>query len=248
MATYYDGLNDFYKLNEQEPLASSAQLVYLHLLQLNNRHGNSGSVQISDRELGRLTSLNKNTITQAKRTLKNLKLIDFSSDRAKPHRGTCYSLTYFDIGQTLGQTLGQSVGQSIGQSVGHALSNYPSLSIVEEDLRKKEKETTHTAHTRTRDTYEEDILLDEWEAAGGCKPNFMLISRLKNLLMKYGLEKMKTALELANRKANGNYGFSLEFFENQLFGGNNQSQKTTQTGGEKVEQPTDSRLKWAYSD
>lgn len=44
MEIYYDGLNDFHKLNEQERLASSAQLVYLHLLHMNNRSGNRGYV------------------------------------------------------------------------------------------------------------------------------------------------------------------------------------------------------------
>ena len=36
MAMYYDALNDFHKMNDQERLAGSAQLIYLHLLHLNN--------------------------------------------------------------------------------------------------------------------------------------------------------------------------------------------------------------------
>ena len=239
MATYYDALNDFYKSNEQERLVSSAQLVYLHLLHINNCHGNSGYVQVSDRELEYRTKLNKNTITTAKRILKNRGLIDFKTNAKKPHEGTIYTLTFFVLGQALGQTTIQTAGQSVGR----ALSNYPLLNM-DKDLRKKNEDPIHS-QTRTRDDYEEDILLKYWEDAGGCKLNFMLISRLKNLLTKYGLEKMQTALELANRKTNGNYGFSLEFFENQLFG-NNQSQKTNLKGDEKVE--SDRRAKWAYSD
>ena len=79
MATYYDALNDFYRLNEQERLVSSAQLVYLHLLHINNCHGNSGYIQVSDRELEYRTKLNKNTITTAKRILKNRNFIDFKN-------------------------------------------------------------------------------------------------------------------------------------------------------------------------
>ena len=132
MATYYDALNDFYKSNEQERLVSSAQLVYLHLLQLNNRFGNSGRIQVSDRTLEYLTSLNKNTITDAKRTLKNLGLIDFKTEKQKPRQGTTYTLPRFILGQKLGQKPIQTLGQSVGQTLGQTLSNTPILSIAKD--------------------------------------------------------------------------------------------------------------------
>ena len=153
MATYYDGLNDFYKLNELNPLQSSAQLVYLHLLHLNNRLGNSGTVQVSDRELGLRTSLSKQTITEAKRTLKNRGLIDFKTDRDKPHKGTTYTLTFFaTVGQTVGQRLGQTVGQTVGQP---ALVSY---TLAREDPR-LETDCSVGQSARTRDTKKEEVTL-----------------------------------------------------------------------------------------
>ena len=84
MTTYYDALNDFYKLNEQEPLAPAAQLVYLHLLHRNNRLGNRGLVQVSDRALETMTGLAKQSVTRAKQSLKNRGLIDFKTDKTNP--------------------------------------------------------------------------------------------------------------------------------------------------------------------
>ena len=55
MTTYYDALNSFFKSLGSERLASSAQLIYVHLLHLNNRSGNRGVVQVTDRELNELT-------------------------------------------------------------------------------------------------------------------------------------------------------------------------------------------------
>ena len=132
MATYYDALNDFYKSNEQERLVNSAQLVYLHLLHINNCHGNSRYIQVSDRELEYRTKLNKNTITTAKRILKNRNFIDFKTDAKKPREGTTYTLTFFMIGQSLGQSSIQTLGQSAGQTLGQTLSNTPILSIAKD--------------------------------------------------------------------------------------------------------------------
>lgn len=120
MATYYDALNDFYKLNEQERFVSSAQLIYLHLLHINNRSGNRGYVQVSDRELETMTGFAKQSITRVKQILKNRGLIEFKTDKRNPRAGTQYTLNFFIQGQSVGQSVGQNIGQSLGQSVGQS--------------------------------------------------------------------------------------------------------------------------------
>ena len=142
MATYYDGLNYIYKWFEDESCSASAQLTVLHLLHENNRHGNTGTVQISDRELGHRTSLSKQTITEAKRTLKNRGLIDFKTDRSKPRQPTTYTLTFFnELGQNVGQSVGQKVDQRVGQNAGqNALVSYTLTAGGREDKRRKNQD------------------------------------------------------------------------------------------------------------
>lgn len=90
--TYYDRLKEFYRLNENEPYPAYVQLVMLYLLQINNVTGNTGKFHCSDNRLAFLTSLSKDTITRAKRYLKNEGLIDFQSDKKNPRKGTLYIL------------------------------------------------------------------------------------------------------------------------------------------------------------
>ena len=115
MESYCDALSYIYELFKVNPPASSAQLVMLHLLHENYCLGNTGTVHISDREPGLRTRLSKQTITEAKRTLKNRGLIDFKTDRDKPHKATTYTIL---ISEKVGQTVGQRVGQTLGQRVG----------------------------------------------------------------------------------------------------------------------------------
>ena len=232
MATYYDGLKDFFEKNDFSPLASSAQLVYLHLLQLNNRHGNSGFVQISDRELERLTSLNKNTITKAKRTLKNCKWIDFYTEPDKPHRGTSYTLTFFRLGQSVGQTIGQSIIQTMGQSVGQSVGQPSEIPIIRahEDLKtkdlKNEKLSTTTiarACAHVNKETELDKLVDYWEESRFGRLSIELISKLEVYLKKYGYSEVRAAMDSAKESNGSPYGVSFKYFatilENRQKGG-----------------------------
>lgn len=232
MATYYDGLKDFFEKNDFAPLASSAQLVYLHLLQLNNRHGNSGFVQISDRELERLTSLNKNTITKAKRTLKNCKWIDFYTEPDKPHRGTTYTLTFFRLGQTMGQSIIQTMGQSVGQSVGQP-SEIPIIR-AREDLKTKDLKNISTATVASASACvnkEIDAIVDYWEEHRFGRLTVELISKLEIYVERYGAEEVKAAMEAA-QSANGSaHGVSFNFFAKVLE--NRQKPKSAPKGGEK---------------
>lgn len=90
--TYYDRLNQFFHANEQNPLAPSIQLVMLHLLQINNEHGNAGKFQVTDNYLAETTRLSAAAITEAKRKLKNLGFIDFKTDKGNPRKTTQYIL------------------------------------------------------------------------------------------------------------------------------------------------------------
>lgn len=242
MATYYDGLKDFFKFNEQAPLKSSAQLVYLHLLQLNNRSGNSGRVQVSDRELEHLTSLNKNTVTDAKRTLKNLGLIDFKSNSSKPRQGTTYTLPVFILGQSVGQSIGQSIIQTMGQSVGQP-SEIPIIR-AHEDLKtkdlKKEKSICHLANARARED-ELDNLLEYWEQdLKGGRLSIEHQSEIRLWLEKNGYDWVKSAMKEAS-DANGRYlNFKLlkGVVVRKMKGG-------VKSGGSDNADP---RAKWQYSD
>ena len=114
MDSYYDSLNDFFELNEREHLASSAQLVYLHLLHLNDRSGNGGVVQVSDRQLETMTGLAKQSVTRAKQILKNRGLIDFKTQKGKPTDITL---------PLVGHPVGHLVGHLVGHPVGHSEAN-----------------------------------------------------------------------------------------------------------------------------
>lgn len=242
MATYYDALNDFYKSNEQERLVSSAQLVYLHLLHINNCHGNSGYIQVSDRELEYRTKLNKNTITTAKRILKNRGLIDFKTNAKKPHEGTTYVLTFFMIGQTLGQSSIQTLGQSVGQTLGQTLSN-SFLTSTQEDLRlkKEDKEkSTITANACAgvrvnRDFENEEIgeIVDYWEQSRFGRLDFELISKLETYVKRYGFSEVKAAMDSAKESNGSPYGVSFAYFATVLENRQKPKLKVISKGGEK---------------
>lgn len=88
--TYYDRLNNAYAQFAQLNAPSSAQLTYLHLLHINNCLGNQDSFYCPDSRLASLSNLSKDSITNAKRYLKNHGLIDFKT--AAPRQGTLYIL------------------------------------------------------------------------------------------------------------------------------------------------------------
>lgn len=140
MESYCDALSYIYKLFRENPPTSSAQLVMLHLLHENYCLGNTGTVLISDRELGLRTRLSKQTITEAKRTLKNRGLIDFKTDRDKPHKATTYTIL---ISEKVGQAVGQRVGQTLGQRVGQT-------SFISYTLNEAQSTNSNTTQTQNR--------------------------------------------------------------------------------------------------
>lgn len=202
MATYYDGLNAFHELNEKNPLTSTAQLVYLHLLHLNNRLGNVGTIQVSDRELEQRTRLSKQSITNAKRTLKGMGLIDFKSDRQSPGRITTYALKFFS------EKVGQTAEQAVGQTVGRDSRLSPRFDSAKKEEREENKKTASATAL--------DELLEAWEQAGGARLNKVVITKLAALLERHTPEAFKDALERAATATNNRYGFSYDFFLSKL--------------------------------
>lgn len=252
MATYYDALNDFHKLNEQEPLASSAQLLYLHLLHTNNRHGNSGHVQVSDRELGHRTRLSKQTITEAKRILKSAGLIDFTAEKGNPRAGTSYALTFFSekVGQLVGQSVGQNLGQTLGQKVGQS-SRYKSIftnESLDKDLRQKKetKDITSTTTTaRTRDTSSNvtssvDMDIHEvWEYETGQPLRGSVAFELERLANAdfEGVREAIIAAVKANSKGTVSFNYFKAVYENAKGNPTPKANPLSQKGGEKSERP-----------
>lgn len=218
--TYYDALNDFFKSLGSERLASSAQLVYLHLLQLNNRSGNCGVVHISDRELNELTQLSRPTVTKAKQILKNRGLIDFKTEAKNPHAGTVYILHKFS--QSVSQSLSQSLSQSAGEPIIH----------VREDLKTEDNQSLNRSRGRTCafnwDVDAEERLTALWLENRGAGVTFELLSYLRFIVEKHGLlyaedliREMAGALKNDRMTLNylrGAYNFKLK-------GGDNNAQR-----------------------
>ncbi len=82
---YIKQLNSFFELAKERKVASSDQLIYLHLLNLANRANWQETIQATDKELNELTQLSahSNTITNAKARLKLKGFIDFKNNRQK---------------------------------------------------------------------------------------------------------------------------------------------------------------------
>lgn len=127
MATYYDALNRAFRLFRVRQTPAAAQLIMCWILQEHNRFGNTGQVELSDRELVSLTGLSKQAITDSKRILKSLGLIDFHSKRGKP---TIYHLPQFEKGHEVGQSAGQAVGHPAGHP---SRFSVPSIKVKSKD-------------------------------------------------------------------------------------------------------------------
>ena len=92
MATYYDRLNAFFHESAKKSLKPEFQLVMLHLLHYNNQRGNTDKFYLTDGRLMRDTHLSQRQVTEAKRHLKNIGLIDFRTNPKAPREGTLYIL------------------------------------------------------------------------------------------------------------------------------------------------------------
>lgn len=77
--TYYDRLNTFFAWLEGHKLTASAQLIFLHLLHIDNKSGRTGVVEVSNNKLIDLTGLTKNAIIRAKSELEERELVQIDS-------------------------------------------------------------------------------------------------------------------------------------------------------------------------
>ena len=91
--SYKERLREFFRLNEAKAFPASAQLIYIHLLNLKESNGGNGRFYCPDYRLKELTSLSADSITRGKRILKNSGLIDFKTDKKNPHGGTLYIIS-----------------------------------------------------------------------------------------------------------------------------------------------------------
>lgn len=74
------------RLDEMIELPKSALVIYLHLLQLNRSSGKNGTLFLSDSQLQTRTHLSQQSITDAKRILKNKGFIDFQTRKGSTTR------------------------------------------------------------------------------------------------------------------------------------------------------------------
>ena len=77
---YMKQLNRFFEFSEAEGLPASAQLVFLHLMNINNRLHWREWFKVANSRLENLTGMTNKTIVSAKNRLKQAGLISFKSD------------------------------------------------------------------------------------------------------------------------------------------------------------------------
>lgn len=134
--TYYDRLNQFFRHIVYNEIPPHAQLVYLHLLNHNNQLGWQEKFCITDRRLELLTGLSKQSVTDAKRILKD-RFVTISTDKKKPRKGSCYTFINFlpyIQGKVEGKTQGKNEGKSQGKMQGKpSISPSISLSKIKEE-------------------------------------------------------------------------------------------------------------------
>lgn len=116
MELYVKSLTAVYELLVKERLPLSAQLLIQLLLHLDYCFGRGGEFRVTDRELGLRSGLAKQSITDAKRILKNRGFIDFKTDKEKPQKGTIYKIL-----------IGRESEEEVGQSKGRFASEKPLL-------------------------------------------------------------------------------------------------------------------------
>lgn len=210
---------------EKEFPASARLLGYWLIGEFNKAHWKE-ELSFSERDLCRLTGLKESTIHSAIKYLCDRRII--KTWRKQKTSRTIFKLL---IGQSTNGTqpmhepctTGATVEQPASVPIGRAREDVKTLDV------KTEKESTHSASANGSEL---DTFLDSWEAGNGCKLSQWLVAKLNVLMTRHGVAAMTAALERANRKTNGTYGFNLEFFEKQLAA--SQSPKSAQKGGERV--------------
>ena len=212
MKTYYDRLNGTFGFFESNILPSSAQLVMLWLLHFNNRFGNTGQFYLSDNRLSLLTNLSKGTITNTKRVLKNLGLIDFKSDKNSPRQGTLYILPEEDLTNNWAKNWvkrGQNWGKPWGTSSPMLADN--STTISNNTIKKEKDIDGEGERARTRgqppppppENFCSESVRICWIKNSGVNPNDGICEKLGELEKQHGSDKVKLAIQEANFSDDG---------------------------------------------
>lgn len=234
MPTYYDALNDFHRRNAINPLATAAQLMYLHLLHLNNCLGNGGSVKVSDRQLELSMCVTHPTIIKAKRQLKNAGLIDFESDAKSPRSGTRYMLLFFSKNQTpkiyqndFGKNQTSKIDQSVYQSVDQSVDQTEAVSITRARQDQEQDTDKKSSFERRRaqvwDTAVEEHFAQKWLANRGSGVTAELLSYMKFIVDKHGtdfLDRLLTEAATALKSDRMSLRYLRGCYEFKLKGGN----------------------------
>ena len=209
MASYYDRLKAAFEGFEQRTLTSSAQLVYLHILHMDNATGRTGLVECTDSRLETLTNLSKNTITDAKRQLKNLGFLDFHTKRNSPRKGTRYILPELNVEASTevntGVNTGVNAGVNTGVNIGGTVIN------VREEKESEREEKKFTAPAKTRVLSENSYPVKQaWFECEGERLKGGVALGLIELEKEYGTEKIVKAIYTAHQ-ANSQPRLSYNF-------------------------------------
>lgn len=220
-------LNYFFRLATERKLSGSDQLMYLHIFNKFNQAHWTETLRIKDAELKGLLRLydsngkpaSIDTIRRGRQRLKAKGFIDFKSgDGYEPE----YRLPCLYPADSPADTPANSPADSSPSS----------LIRTREDV--KDVKTLDDYANAHANANEVDDLMEYWEQAGGCKLNFLLISKLAVLAKEYGVEPLKKAIDAANNGANNpQYGFSLDYVKMKLTKGGEKIGKVDKATAEK---------------
>ena len=217
MASYYDRLKAAFEGFEQRTLTSSAQLVYLHILHMDNATGRTGLVECTDSRLETLTNLSKNTITDAKRQLKNLGFLDFHTKRNNPRKGTRYILPELNVEANTGVNVEANTGVNVEVNTGAntgvntGVNNGGTVINVREEKESEREEKKSTAPAKTRVLSENSYPVKQaWFECEGERLKGGVALGLIELEKEYGTEKIVKAIYTAHQ-ANSQPRLSYNF-------------------------------------
>lgn len=230
--TLIDYFRAFHSLKQELKLSMSAQAVYFSLLGEFNAARFPKQLSLSDRELQALSGLKSvATAHDAKRILKNHKLIDFTSKRGSKGY-TEYQLSTEHLPNN-SRTITEQLPNNETNSYIRARVDLKTLDI--------KTNTSFIQSARTRETSELDNLLEYWEETiRGGRLSFEHQSLLSALLAEKGLDWLKEAMKEASDINTNPHGLSAKLLFGVIERKANPKPKAnplSQKGGEKSERP-----------
>lgn len=189
--TYIDRLNAFHRQIVCNNLPPHAQLLYFHLLNINNQLGWQETFCITDRRLEYSTGLSAKSITDAKRVLANSGFIRIKTNKKKPRTGTIYTLTEIFL-----HSMEYKNGCKNGCKTEGKNGGKPSNVISFNNVINKKKEREEEEDARAREAPAAAIspeVLNAWRGIVG-EPNFYERKTLSEWTSEFGAEKIVAAL------------------------------------------------------